>query len=66
MGPSMDHVPREVLQGGGGGEGGSGPQKFVSQKWPNKIFPFINFVVSREGSGGGGVYHPSSCGVRPF
>ena len=37
---------------------GSGTQKFVSQKWPDKIFPMVNCLCSHEGHfglGGGGV-----------
>ena len=26
-----------------GGGGGSGTQKFVDQKWPDQIFPILNF-----------------------
>ena len=64
--------------GGGGGQGfirrgggeGSGTQKFVCQKWPNQIFPTVNFVVSHDGHFGRGGRvpspPPSSCGVRPF
>ena len=47
--------------GGGGGEGGRGfwTQNLVYQKWPDTIFPFVNFVFSRDGHfglgrGGGG------------
>ena len=36
-------------QGGGGGVGGSGTQKFVYQRWPDKIFPIVNFVSSHHG-----------------
>ena len=45
---------REVLEGG---EGGSGSQKFVYQKWPDQIFPTVNFGFSHDGPfglGGGG------------
>ena len=31
------------------GEGGSGTQKFVYQKWPNKIFRMVNVVFPRCG-----------------
>ena len=60
----------EGLEGGERGEGGgSGTQKFVYQKWPDQIFPFVNFVFSHDGhfglEGGGGV-PPSSYGVWPF
>ena len=44
---------REVL----GGWGGSGTQKFVYRKWPDQIFPMVNFVFSHDGPfgwGGGG------------
>ena len=66
-------MAREALEGGEGGRGRSGTQKFVYQKWPDQIFPIVNFVFSRDGhfglegggSGGGG-YPPSSDGVRPF
>ena len=38
---------------------GSGTQKVLCQKWPNKIFPAVNFVFSCDGHfglgwGGGG------------
>ena len=41
----------------GGGGGGSETQKCVYQKWPDQIFPMINFVLSRDGHFGlgGGV-----------
>ena len=41
----MHQRPHARLKGGGGrgGGGGSGTQNFVFQKWPNKIFPIINF-----------------------
>ena len=64
---------RDVLEERKGG--GSGTQKFVFQKWPDKIFPMVNFVFSRDGhfsreggggAGWGGVTPPSSFGVRPF
>ena len=35
----------------------SGTQQFVYQKWPDKIFPIVNFVVSHDrhfGREGGG------------
>ena len=38
--------------------GGSGAQNFVYQKWPDQIFPIVNFVFSHDGPfglGGGGV-----------
>ena len=47
---------REVLEGGV--RGGSGTQKFVYQKWPDKIFPMVHFVFSHDdhfGLEGGGV-----------
>ena len=38
---------------------GGGTQKFVYQKWPNKIFPIANYVFSHDGhfglEGGGGL-----------
>ena len=44
-----------------GGEGGRGfwTQNLVYQKWPDQIFPIVNFVFSRDGHfglgrGGGG------------
>ena len=42
------------------GGGGSGTQKFVSQKWPKSIPPFVNFIVSHDVSWvhGGGVWGP--------
>ena len=49
---------RAVLNGEERG-GGPGTQKFVYQKWPDKIFPILNFVFSHDGhfglEGGGGV-----------
>ena len=45
--------PGSIRRGGGG----SGSQWFVYQKWPNKIFPFVNFVFPHDGnlwSGGWG------------
>ena len=72
------YLDKAVLaQGGGGGvlrgEGGQGTQKIVYQKWPDQIFPVVNFVFSHDGHfglGGGGVvqggYPPSTCGVQPF
>ena len=49
-------------RGGGGGGGESGTQKFVYQKWLDKVFPLVNFVFSPGdhfglwgGSRGGGV-----------
>ena len=48
---------REVPEEGEGG-GGSGTQKFVYQKWPDKSFPIANFrffPLSSLWSGGGGV-----------
>ena len=47
---------RPELEGGVGG--GSGTQKSVYQKWPEQIFPIVNFAFSRHdhfglGSGGG-------------
>ena len=29
--------------------GGGGTQTFAYQKWPDKIFPIVNFVVSYDG-----------------
>ena len=51
-----------MLEGEEGG--GSGTQKLVYQKWPDKIFPTVNFVFSRGGPGEG--TPPSSYSVRPF
>ena len=45
--------------GGGGLARGFGTQKFVYQKWPDKIFPIVHFVFSRNGPfclGGGGYF----------
>ena len=45
---------RGVIEGGKGG--GSGTQKFVYKKWPDKIFPMVNFVFAHDshfGLGGG-------------
>ena len=51
-------VAREVVEGReAGGEGGSGTQNFVHRKWPDKTFPFVNFVFPQDGHfglGGGG------------
>ena len=33
-----------IRRRGRGGEGGSGTQNFVYQKWPDKIFPVVNFA----------------------
>ena len=50
---------------------GFGTQNFEHQKWPDKIFPVVNFVFShyghfglkgREGPGGGGGAPP--CGKK--
>ena len=49
------------IRAGGGGGGGSGAQKFVHQKWPDKIFPTANFVFSHNvhfGLGGRGLPPP--------
>ena len=39
-------------------QGGSGTQNYVDQKWPDQIFPMVNFVFSHDGhfglEGGGG------------
>ena len=37
---------RELLEGG---EGGSGTQNFVLEKWPDQIVPVVNFVLSHNG-----------------
>ena len=56
-------VARKVLEGAErGGGGASGTQKFVYQKWPDKIFPIVNFV---PGGGGGGRGIPSPPAVFP-
>ena len=51
-------IPREVIERGEQGGGpGSETQKFVYTKWPDKIFPMVNFVFSHDdhfGLGGGG------------
>ena len=56
---------REVLEGGAG----SGTKNFVYQKWPNQIFPPVNFVCSHDGpcglEGGGGVI-PFLLRCTPF
>ena len=57
---------------GGGEGGGSGTQKFVYQKWPDKIFPVANFVFPHNGhfglgGGGEGVQRggdPPPCGKK--
>ena len=49
--------PRPELEGGVGGGGEARTQKFVYQKWPDQIFPFVNFIFSHDGHfglGGGG------------
>ena len=47
---------RLLSVGGGGGGGGFGTQKFVYQKWPDQIFPIVNFIFSHDGPfGRGGV-----------
>ena len=60
---------RSIRSGGGGGGGGAG-QKFVYQKWPDKISSVVNSVFSHDGhfglGGPWGGHPPSSCGVRPF
>ena len=47
-----------VVQGGGEGGRGFWTQNLVYQKWPNQIFPIVNFVFSHYGhfglEGGGG------------
>ena len=49
----------------GGGWGGAGAQNVVHQKWPNQIFPIVNFVFSHDGPffGQGG---PGGGGLLPF
>ena len=38
------------------GGGGDGTQNFVYKKWPDKMFPIVNFVFSHDGHfGPGGV-----------
>ena len=54
-----------------GGGGASGTQKFVYQKWPDQIFPMVNFCFFPQGSlplvggggsrGGGGLFLGSSA-----
>ena len=51
------------------GGGGSGNQRFVYQKWPDKIFRMVNFVfptLVTSVLGGEGGKPRSSYGVRPF
>ena len=48
---------------------GFGTQKFAYQKWQNKIFPFVNFLVSHDGHfglppGGGGGFRGRGGWVR--
>ena len=46
------------------GGGGDGTQNFVYQKWPNKIFPLVNFVFSHDGHFGleaRGTPHPRTA-----
>ena len=55
-----------VCERGAGGGRGFGTQKFVYQKWPKSILPFVSFSVSHselEVRGGG---YPTSCGCQPF
>ena len=46
--PRPTPCSREVLEAGEGG-GRAGTQQFVSQKWPNKIFHFVNVVFPNAG-----------------
>ena len=42
--------PEELqTKGGGGGGRGFWTQNLVYQKWPDQIFPIVNFVFSRDG-----------------
>ena len=52
--PPREYDQAEIRNGGRGGRG-SGTQEFVYQKWPNQIFPIVNFVFSHWSlwSGGG-------------
>ena len=51
-----EQTPRLCLTGGGGGGKGSGTQKFVYQKLPDKIFPVqISFFLTMVSGGGEGV-----------
>ena len=52
------HRDSRLAQGGGGGEGVLDPKLGVP-KWPDQIFPIVNFVFSHDGHfglgrGGGG------------
>ena len=56
-----------VLEGGEGGGWGWDP-KFVYQKWPNQIFPTVNFVFPHDGhfdGGGGGGGFQGGGGTPP-
>ena len=44
---------------------GGGVQKFLYQKWPDKIFPNVNFVFSREGHFGLGRGEEGFGGAPP-
>ena len=53
----LDHRGCIRREGGGGG-GGWAPRNVYTKKWPDQIFPMVNFVFSHcghFGTGGGGV-----------
>ena len=65
VGPVLLWDVEQLGQGPRGGESNSttAPQKYVHQKWPDQIFPTVNFVFSHDGpfglegggsTGGGG------------
>ena len=49
----------EALEGEDGG-GGLGPKSCAPKKWPDKIFPIVNFVLSHDGH----FVPPLECALR--
>ena len=43
------YSPGLLLSRGGGGGRGFWTQNLVYQKWPDQIFPIVNFIFSRDG-----------------
>ena len=63
--PTQGNIRREE---GGGGGGASGTQKFVYQKWPDKIFPIGSFGFPHDGQfglGAGGLPPPAVVAGHP-